>query len=255
MTSCELPSHEVAVFSTRAPYREEDSHNEDAAAVVIASPNSMLLMVADGVGGYPSGDKASELTVKTIAAQIAERPRDEMRDVILSAIEEANGRLIEGGAGSATTLALVEINNTTVRPYHVGDSVVMMVGQRGKLKLETVSHSPVGYAVEAGILSEAEGFKHEDRHLVSNIVGTPGMHVTMGMPYAMAKFDTLLLATDGLFDNLPRNRIIDTIRHGDLERSANALAKSAWDKMTEPSGNGKPDDLTFVLFRRKRNEN
>ncbi len=184
MSSCdllELPLCRVAVYSAPASYRENGSGNEDAAAVVSVNEHSTLVMVADGVGGTPGGAEAAAQTIRTVVAEIEKRQGDEMRDTILSAIEQANEDLLDKGIGSATTLVLMEVNGTTVRPYHVGDSVAMMVGQRGKIKLETLSHSPVGYAVEAGILSEAEGFHHEDRHLVSNIVGTAGMHVTLGM--------------------------------------------------------------------------
>lgn len=253
MTACELlemPGGCIAVFSCRAPYKSESMANEDAAAFISANAETTVMMVADGVGGYPGGAEAASMTITTIMKQLEQARSQEMRESILSAIETANQELISRGIGSATTLALTEVNGTTVRSYHVGDSVAMMVGQRGKLKLETVSHSPVGYAVESGVLSEAEGFHHEERHLVSNIIGTANMHVTLGMPMPMSKFDTILLGTDGLFDNLPREEIIELIRYGNLEQSANELAKRASDKMLEETGGGKADDLTFMLFRR-----
>lgn len=251
MTVCDSPGKNVAVFSTRAPYREADSANEDAAAVVFIDELSSLLIVADGVGGTPGGADAAALTIRTVLEKIKEG-NGEMRETVLSAIEQANQALLDKGNGSATTLVMVEVNTTTVRPYHVGDSVALMTGQRGKLKLETLSHSPVGYAVEAGVMSEDEGFHHQDRHIVSNIVGMPDMHVTMGMPVTMAQYDTLLLGTDGLFDNLQRDEIVEIIRHGDLAKAANELANRSLQKMADPNGKGKQDDLTFILFRRSR---
>lgn len=253
MTVCErleIPGGHITVFSCRAPYKTENMPNEDSAAFISVNADTTVMMVADGVGGYPGGAEAASTTIATMMKQLKQERSLEVRDSILSAIEAANQALIARGVGSATTLALAEVNGTTVRSYHIGDSVAMMVGQRGKLKLETVSHSPVGYAVESGVISEAEGFQHEERHLVSNIIGTPNMHVTLGMPMPMAKFDTILLGTDGLFDNLPRDEIIELIRYGDLEQSANELATRASRKMLEESAGGKPDDLTFILFRR-----
>ncbi|MEX2489895.1 MAG: protein phosphatase 2C domain-containing protein [Pseudomonadales bacterium] len=253
MTACELlelPGGSIAVFSCRAPYKSESMPNEDAAAFISANTDTTVIMVADGVGGYPAGAEAASTTITTIIKQLERTRAQEMRESILSAIEAANQELISRGIGSATTLALTEVNGTTVRSYHVGDSVAMMVGQRGKLKLETVSHSPVGYAVESGVISEAEGFHHEERHLVSNIIGTANMHVTLGMPMPMSKFDTILLATDGLFDNLPREEIIEVVRYGNLEQSANELAARASDRMVEETAGGKADDLTFMLFRK-----
>ncbi len=58
-----------------------------------------------------------------------------------------------------------------LRPYHVGDSTNLLTGQRGKLEFAMISHSPTGYAMEAGVLGEEEALVHEDRHDVSNLLG------------------------------------------------------------------------------------
>ena len=144
---------------------------------------------------------------------------------------------------------MVEIHGDAIRTYHVGDSMVMVVGQRGKLKMETISHSPVGYAMGAGMLSADEAIVHDDLHLVSNVVGSPDMHISMGIPFRLAARDTLLLATDGLFDNIPRDEIIDIIRAGPLPQCADRLAAYARQRMAEGVAPFKPDDLTFILYR------
>ena len=70
-----------------------------------------------------------------------------------------------------------------------------------------------------------------------------------------AGHDTVLLASDGLFDNLFIDEIVDSIRTGPLKDAADRLVERAGKRM---SGNGaadqpcKPDDLTIVLFRRRR---
>jgi serine/threonine protein phosphatase PrpC len=139
----------------------------------------------------------------------------------------------------------VEIDGVSIRPYHVGDSEIWVVGQRGRLKLQTISHSPVGYAVEAGLLSEAEALAHEDRHIVSTLLGSDDMRLEMGSALTLAPRDTVLLASDGLFDNLDAETIVDLVRAGPLERAAEALAESGYAAMER----GKPDDITFILFR------
>ena len=48
---------------------------------------------------------------------------EQLRGAILNGIEAANRSIRELGCGAATTLALVEIQDRTIRPYHVGDSV------------------------------------------------------------------------------------------------------------------------------------
>ena len=137
------------------------------------------------------------------------------------------------------------------RPYHVGDSEILVVGQRGRIKLQTVSHSPVGYAVEAGLLTQKEALHHDDRHLVSNLIGSPDMRIEVGSPMVLAPRDTVLLATDGLFDNLTVREIVKMIRAGPLLDAASALIRACESRMQSPGAGtpSKPDDVTFILYR------
>ena len=106
--------------------------------------------------------------------------------------------------------------------------------------------------MEAGLLDEAEAMAHRDRHLISNAVGHPEMRIEIGPRVSMAPRDTLLLASDGLFDNLRPGEIVDGIRKGPPERVARRLAGECATRMRSPMGPhpSKPDDLSFVLFRR-----
>jgi serine/threonine protein phosphatase PrpC len=174
-----------------------------------------------------------------------------LREGILNGFELANRAVSALPGGAATTLAVAEIEGRQVRSYHVGDSMILVVGQRGKTKLQTVSHSPVGYAVEAGVLGQDEAMHHEERHLVSNMVGTAEMRIEIGPILELRPRDTLLLASDGLFDNLRMDEIVGLIRKGPLDRVARALIDQCRRRMLEPASGlpSKPDDLTFVAFR------
>jgi serine/threonine protein phosphatase PrpC len=160
----------------------------------------------------------------------------------------------ELGIGAATTLAAAEIQQGRVRPYHVGDSPILLVGQRGKLKFETISHSPVGFAVESGMLDARDAMHHQDRHLVSNLIGSDDMRIEVGAERELATRDTLVLASDGLSDNLTTREIADRMRRGPLTEAAEALASTARRRMYAPSEQepSKPDDLTLLVFRPRR---
>jgi serine/threonine protein phosphatase PrpC len=244
----------AAVFSVRSPGKE--TPNEDAAALVPIDAGSAVLAVADGLGGERAGEEAAALAVKCLADALVPEVRSQslLRDAILNGFERAN-RAVRGlGGKAATTLAVVEIQEDAVRPYHVGDSTILLMGQRGRIKLQTVSHSPVGFAVEAGLLDEADALHHDDRHVVSNVLGYPDMRIEIGPVLHMAARDTLLLASDGLADNLHTEEIVECIRKGPLEAGARRLAADALRRMSgqSPDEPCKPDDLTFVAFRRAR---
>jgi serine/threonine protein phosphatase PrpC len=206
------------------------------------------------VGGDRGGEQASRVAVEAVwtALERASREGEVLRTAILNGIESASGAVSALGLGAATTLAAVEFQDFSVRPYHVGDSMILVVGQRGKIKLQTVSHSPVGFAVEAGVLGEAEAMHHEDRHLVSNVLGAPDMRIEMGSTIELAARDTVLIASDGLADNLRLEEIVERVRTSPIRDVANRLAEDTRRRMDQPREGepSKPDDLTFVGFRR-----
>jgi len=250
----ELEAGRAAVFSRRCPGKE--TPNEDAVAVIRSGARPAVLAVADGMGGGHVGERASAIALCSLAQTIVRSAAEGvlLRTGILNGIEAANQAIKALGVGAATTFAAVEIGENTVRPYHIGDSMILLTGLRGRIKLQTVSHSPVGFAVESGQLDEAEAMHHEDRHLVSNVLGQDDMRIEVGPIVPLARYDTLLLASDGLFDNLRVSETVELIRKGPIRRAARRLAAQAHIRMTEPAPSQpcKPDDVSFILFRRAR---
>ncbi len=239
------------LWSRRCPTK--DTPNEDAAVVIVVDDHTAVLAVADGVGGFRSGDVAAKIAVESLGEAFQEEVSGEIsvRAGILNGIERANQRILDLGIGAATTLAVLEINHREVRPYHVGDSVILIFGARGKIKWQTIMHSPVGFAVEAGMLDEREALHHEDRHLVSNVVGATDMRIEIGPSIPLAAKDTVLLASDGLIDNLTVKEIVGLLRKGSLETSIGGLSHAARQRMLshEEGHPSKPDDATILAFR------
>lgn len=247
-TSFELAGGEAVAFSGRHPFR--DSPNEDAALVVPLDGGRGVLAVADGVGGMAGGASAATEVVRRLEEALdALEPDGSIRVAVLDALEAANRAVI--GTGGATTVAAVELHPEGLRPFHIGDSEIVLVGQRGRLKLQIVPHSPVGYAVESGLLDEDDALHHDERHIVSNVLGAADMRIEVGSPLRPAARDTLLLGTDGLFDNMRLEEIVDVVRAGPLQRAAERLCEIAGGRMREPAEGvpSKPDDLTFVIWR------
>lgn len=247
---CSQLGGSTVVFTARCPGKATD--NEDAAAVLASGPQSGVLVVADGMGGGAAGEQASKIAVESIKQEVARHTDDGvLRSAILNGIESANQQILDLGIGAATTLAAVEIQEGAIRPYHVGDSSVLVIGQRGKIKLATVAHSPVSQAVELGVLDDDEAMHHEDRHLVSNVLGSSDMRIEIGPAIRLSRYDTVLLATDGLFDNLSVDEIIDFIRKGPLEKGLLNVIHEVHHRMDGAirDAPSKPDDFTVIAFR------
>lgn len=243
---------ELLAFTARAP--NKDSENEDTLAAIPYGPAAAVLVVADGAGGLPGGKRASDTAVSVLEASL-QRSMEEtslLRTAILNGIEAANQAVRDLSNGSATTLTVVTIEGRTARTYQVGDSEALIVGQRGRVRAQTMAHSPTGFAVEAGFLDHREALLHKDRHLVSNFLGTDEMRIDIGAPVQLNPKDTVLVATDGLTDNIHLDEIVDFIRKGTLDDALDAITRRATRRMTVESKTmpSKPDDLSVILFRK-----
>jgi serine/threonine protein phosphatase PrpC len=148
-------------------------------------------------------------------------------------------------------VAATEIVGRKVRIYHVGDSEVLIVGQRGKHRHRIVPHSPTGFAVHAGLLNEDDALHHDFRHILLNVVGAKQMRIEIEGAIELRTRDTVLVTTDGVLDNLYVAEIVEIIRCGSLSAAADQLIEEATSRMTGWNAElpSKPDDVAFVLFR------
>lgn len=246
----------ASVFSQRSPTKS--TPNEDATAVISIDEETAVFAVADGCGGMRGGEQASSVAIHCLAESLSgvsrgsESMGGEIRMAILEGIENANRSIQNLRIGAACTLAVAEFHRGVVRTYHVGDSVLLLMSNRGKIRYQSICHSPVGFAVEAGFLEPCQAMHHEERHVVSNIVGDPRMRIEMGPTLEMATRDTLLLASDGLFDNLTTGEVVSGMRTGRLASKLKNLTDLALARMAESTKDlpSKPDDLSVIGIRR-----
>lgn len=246
-----LPSGEIAYYSRRCP--EKLTPNEDCALVIPFGEHGVVIAVADGVGGLPMGDAASRIALETLAdfvTRISEPAR--LRSAILDAIERANQRVLALGTGAGTTLAIAQVIDDTLRTYHVGDSEIFVVGGRGAVKFQTLAHGPVAYGVHCGLIDPQDALAHEDRNLVSNIVGSNGMRIELGPHLKLAPRDIVLICSDGITDNLHTQEISKHIAGKKPELAAQNMV-NALEKKRELCDQGlfKEDDSTIIVYRRR----
>ncbi len=248
----EVAGGQAIAYTCRDPYKETE--NEDTVAILPYGLGAAVLVVADGAGGLPAGKRASMTAVNTLAEslQVAMDKTMLLRTAILNGIEAANDAVLGLANGSATTMTVMTLEGRLARSYQIGDSEAIVIGQRGLIKLQTTAHSPTGFAVEAGFLDQREALHHEERHLVSNFIGTTDMGIEVGAAVDLDLKDTILLASDGLMDNVHVDEIIEFVRKGPLSdamRGVVGLANQRMQKIQDGQPS-KPDDLSLILFRK-----
>jgi protein phosphatase len=180
------------------------------ACSVFASGDSLLAVVADGMGGLARGGVAARLAVdaaeREAAALLGEGASFDSMKAALERINEAVYRSLDsfGVMGmSGTTLCAAVIESRMLRLFWCGDSRAYL-WRGGRLMQLTEDHVYARYLKEMvaeGVISVADARTHPDRGRLTGYIGIRALEDYSISPLA-AEFqcgDGLLLCTDGLY--------------------------------------------------------
>lgn len=226
-------------------------NNEDAVAAFSIDKQAGLVAVADGAGGLPAGAAASLQSIEVInrATKSSKiKAAKSIRETVIESIFSANKKVLSKKNGSGSTLASVLLDKNKVQAIYVGDSIIIIAGQKGRIKYINFPHSPIGYLYRAGIGVNDPKQLAQFSHIVSNLLGTQEMFIEIGPTVPLNKNDTVLVCSDGLSDIMITKDIVELIRSGTLEQAATNLLDKI--KHLIQSKYIEHDDITFCLARR-----
>jgi PPM family protein phosphatase len=227
----------AAAVSDVGPVRD---NNEDTAYA-----GQRLLAVADGVGGSPSGELASDLVISTLAELEEAREVADPLAALCAALDTANTRIREAAAadqaqaGMGTTMTALLLAGDAMALLHVGDSRGYLL-RDGELRQLTKDDTLVQALVDQGVLTPAQARTHPHRSLVTQAVQGRDL-APAGALLPVAAGDRYLLCSDGLSDVLDEEEIARTLAAGDTPRdSAERLVQLAL-------RSGASDNVTAVV--------
>ena len=193
-----------------------------------------LFALADGMGGHPEGEVASQLALQTLAARFQREARPALKDplrFLQEAIVAGHHQLLR----YATERALIDTPRTTIvacvlqaqAAYwaHCGDSRLYLV-RGGKLIARTRDHS---YSELQTTMSQVVPIgERVNRNVLFTCLGSPGKPVvdTAG-PLRMQPGDRLLLCSDGLWGALSDNVICEQVARQPLSDAVPELVEQA----------------------------
>lgn len=182
----------------------------------------MLLAVADGMGGYGGGEKASTLAVQTLQAALAPwfekavagRIEAELNvaDELRAALNEA-GKAVHAasladpalkGMGAAAVVALICGDQAHIA--HVGDCRAYHF-HGGKLKQATKDQTLLQRMLDLGTLQPNEVQNHPAKNELSQALGRRPDVAPDFCQLALGRDDWLLLASDGLHCHLSHEEL------------------------------------------------
>ena len=216
------------------------SNNEDAVFV-----GSRLLVVADGMGGLPAGELASDILVQTLAVVDDLPGTGEPLQDLIAALGTANERIEAAVAdddardGMGTTVTALLLAGDRVAALNVGDSRCYLV-RDGELTQLTRDDTYVQALVDQGVLTPDDARRHPQRALVTQAV-QGGAFRPAGRLIPAQAGDRFLLCSDGLSDYVEDSVIAETLRdNADRKICATELVHRTLEA-------GAPDNVTVIV--------
>ena len=225
-------------------------NNEDRAIALTNTRGNILLIVCDGMGGQNKGDLAASLAIDTISE--AFRDKESFRSAffakrwVANIVRVANTEVYRQASknekyhGMGTTLTLVLIINDYMIVAHVGDSRAYSFRNRILTQI-TEDQTYVQYLYRIGEIKKEDIPTHPKRHVLMNALGIyPSLDLDVKtMPYLN---DTVLLCSDGLYNNVSEKDILTIIKGSDTpDQKVNELVSLA-------NSNGGSDNIAVVLW-------
>lgn len=226
-------------------------NNEDALFVV---PEDKVYMVADGLGGYNSGEVASRETVSILAEYVKTKPigelvgKENICNYIVDAVKYANSRIWELAHSKeeyksmATTLVFVYINIKKAYIASVGDSRAYLYRDKNLVQI-TEDDSIVADMVRSGQLDASDAKNHPDINKLTRAIGAEPEVVPNVYEIRLKTDDVLMLCTDGLYGELDSHEIISI-----LDANEN-MSEMCTNLVTEANRAGGHDNITVVCLK------
>lgn len=247
--------------SGRTDVGRSRNRNEDALHV---SDSGRLLVVADGMGGAPGGDRASRIVVDTVTELLDGGGQDRRGEAeeetweerwgrrMAEAVAEADGAVRREarrdpslqGMGTTLTALLIAASADRGVVGHVGDSRAYRLPAGGGLTPVTTDHTWVQEQVEKGRIAPLDARHHPMGHVLSRVLGTGDGVSADVIPVPVEPDDVYLLCSDGLVAMLSDAEIEEILR--DRSRSTEELADAL---VEEANRRGGVDNVTVAIAR------
>lgn len=215
-------------------------NNEDAAFA-----GERIIAVADGIGGGPAGEVASQIAVRALA-ELESAPSPDAAEALSRAVEAANLEIRDAvladptsdGMGTTVT-AILFASPSEAAMVHIGDSRAYLF-REGRLTRLTRDDTYVQSLVDDGLITAEQARHHPHKSLIT--ASLQGRSFTASLKTLNPKAsDRYLLCSDGLSDIVTDEAIADVLRSGkDGQACADRLVKLALQA-------GAPDNVTVVV--------
>ena len=211
---------------------------------------SLLMVVADGMGGHARGEVAAQLTLQACGAAFQRDAKPRIDDPVAfldAALRASHRELLRYQTvhrlpeAPRTTVVACLVQNGMAWWAHAGDSRLYWL-RGGQVVSRTRDHSKVQSLVSLGLIGEHEQSTHPERNKVLNCLGSPyEPTVELTTRVKLRRGDALVLCSDGLWSGVSDQGLAGAFNGGQVAVVVPELIKRAI------AHNGRTADNTTVV--------
>jgi len=206
--------------------------------------DSGLFALADGMGGHPEGEVASQLALQTLAACFQREAKTELKepqhflqDAILAGHHQLLRYATDRGLTDTprTTVVACVLQGGAIHWAHCGDSRLYLIrGERLIARTRDHSYSELREALSHVVPMEEK----VNRNVLFTCLGSPGKPVVdVAGPIVMRPGDRVLLCSDGLWSSVEDAEIVRLLAQQALHDAIPELVEQALRNAGEKSDN------------------
>ena len=208
---------------------------------------SGLFVLADGMGGHPEGEVASQLALQIVSALYQKEARPIVKEVptfLASALMAAHHQILRYASEKAmldtprTTLVAAIVQGTSATWIHCGDSRLYVV-RDGELLTRTRDHSYIEHKN-----AKSSKLTAMNRNILFTCLGSPTkpMFDVTG-PITLQQGDKIMLCSDGLWGTLDDAEIVRQLSQQPVSEAVPELVERAL-----RSGGARSDNVTAIAL-------
>jgi serine/threonine protein phosphatase PrpC len=215
--------------------------------------DTLLLVVADGMGGHAGGEIAAQICVRLFIERFQQEAKPVLKHPV-QFLQDSMQRAHAALGSYAAQFSMLETPRTTCvacvvqagQAYwaHVGDSRLYLFRQGGLIG-QTKDHSKVQYLIDQGQISDDDVATHPDRNKIFSCLGglvDPVIDVSRRTP--LRNGDVIVMCTDGLWGVMKRQEIADWLTSTPILTTGPQMMREA-----EKRGGADGDNLSTIVVR------
>jgi serine/threonine protein phosphatase PrpC len=215
--------------------------------------DTLLLVVADGMGGHAGGEIAAQICVRLFIERFQQEAKPVLKHPV-QFLQDSMQRAHAALGSYAAQFSMLETPRTTCvacvvqagQAYwaHVGDSRLYLFRQGGLIG-QTKDHSKVQYLIDQGQISDDDVATHPDRNKIFSCLGglvDPVIDVSRRTP--LRNGDVIVMCTDGLWGVMKREEIADWLTSTPILTTGPQMMREA-----EKRGGADGDNLSAIVVR------